>query len=203
MPFISDLRSGAMSGGSGEAAVVSAAAAQLLGELGLPNAVSAGVTDSKLADSQAGYEKGYTVSLAAHAGANMVQLAVGMLGSIMVASPESLIIDDEMVGAIMRSVRGVEVREEYLDVGMIRTVVDGDGHYLGHEQTRELMRTEYVYPRLADRSSVAEWRNAGSPTLWARAGDRLAEIMAGPPPGHLSAAAVARIRQHFDIRLDR
>ena len=87
MPFISDLRTGAMSGGGGEAAVASAAAAQLLAHLGLPSTVSAGMTDSKLADAQAGYEKGYTVALAGHAGADMINLSVGMLGSIMVASP--------------------------------------------------------------------------------------------------------------------
>ena len=102
-PLISDLRTGAMTGGSGEAAVASAAAAQLLNDLGLPSAVSAGITDSKVADIQAGYEKAYTVALSAHAGASMVQLAVGMLGSIMVASSESLVIDDEMCGAILRS----------------------------------------------------------------------------------------------------
>jgi trimethylamine--corrinoid protein Co-methyltransferase len=100
MPFISDLRTGAMSGGGGEAAIANAAAAQLLLHLGLPATVSAGMTDSKIADAQAGYEKGYSVALAAQAGADMINLSVGMLGSIMVASPEALLIDDEMCGAI-------------------------------------------------------------------------------------------------------
>ena len=47
MPFISDLRTGAMSGGSGESAVANAAAAQLLLSLGLPSTVSAGMTEFK------------------------------------------------------------------------------------------------------------------------------------------------------------
>ena len=80
MPFISDLRTGAMSGGSGEAAIASAAAAQLLRHVGLPSTVSAGMTDAKIADAQAGYEKGYTVALAAHAGADMINLSVGHVG---------------------------------------------------------------------------------------------------------------------------
>ena len=42
MSFVSDLRTGAMTGGGGEAAVASAAAAQLLNTLGLPNAGSVG-----------------------------------------------------------------------------------------------------------------------------------------------------------------
>ncbi len=201
MPFISDLRSGAMTGGSGEAAVISAAAAQLLNALDLPSTVSAGITDSKVADTQAGYEKGYTVALAAHAGASMVQLSVGMLGSIMVASPESLVIDDEMCGAILRSVEGVDTDAAHLDLDVIESVVTGDGHYLGHPQTLELMRTEFVYPRLADRSSVDEWVTAGSPSVWDRSRERVAEIMAAGRPGHLSPAAEARVRNAFDIRL--
>jgi len=58
LPFISDLRTGAMTGGSGESAVANAAAAQLLRCLDMPSTVSAGMTDSKLQDVQAGYESG-------------------------------------------------------------------------------------------------------------------------------------------------
>ena len=201
MPFVSDLRSGAMTGGSGEAAVTSAAAAQLLGDLGLPHAVSAGITESKLADNQAGYEKGYTVSLAAHAGADMVQLSVGMLGSIMVASPEALVIDDDMCAAILRSVRGVEVEPAYLDLDVIESVVTGDGHYLGHEQTLALMRSEYVYPEIGDRASVEEWVAAGEPSVWERAQRRVESILAAGPAGHLSAERDAAVRAAFPIRL--
>jgi len=201
MPFVSDLRSGAMTGGGGEAAIASAAAAQLMRELELPHAVSAGMTDSKTADAQSGYEKGYTVALSAQAGADMVQLAVGMLGSIMVASPESLVIDDDMSGAILRSVRGVEVDPAYLDLAVTEATVTGDGHFLGHEQTLELMRSEYVYPELADRSSVDEWVSAGSPDLWTKAVARVEEIVAAGRPSHLDLTAERAIRDHFDIAL--
>lgn len=201
MPFVSDLRTGAMVGGGGEAAVASAAAAQLLRTLEIPHAVSAGITDSKVADNQAGYEKGYTVSLAAHAGADMVQLAVGMLGSIMVASPESLLIDNDMSGAILRSVRGIETQPEYLDLAITEAVVSGDGHYLGHEQTLQLMRSEYVYPVLGDRSSVAEWVKAGEPSLVERAARQVEEILGAGRASHLSTESEATIRIQFDIEL--
>ncbi|MEM7093093.1 MAG: trimethylamine methyltransferase family protein [Actinomycetota bacterium] len=201
MPFVSDLRSGAMTGGGGEAAVTSAAAAQLLRAVGLPHAVSAGITDSKVADNQAGYEKGYTVALAAHAGADMVQLSVGMLGSIMVASPESLVIDNDMCGAILRSVRGVEVRADTLDLELIENVVTGEGHYLGQPQTLQLMRTEYVYPVLGDRESVDAWVAAGAPSLWDRARRRVADILEAGPATHLDHDADRRVRENFTILL--
>ena len=201
MPFVSDLRTGAMSGGSGEAAIASAAAAQLLAHVGLPSTVSAGMTDSKIADAQAGYEKGYTVALAAHAGANMINLSVGMLGSIMVASPEMLVIDDDMCGAILRSVRGIELDEDALDLDAIERVVTGEGHYLGETQTLARMKTDYVYPNLADRQSVDDWVDAGQQSVWERAQFRVSEILNGDEPHHLHKEAERKIREALPIRL--
>ena len=201
MPFISDLRTGAMSGGGGEAAIANAAAAQLLSHVGLPSTVSAGMTDSKLMDAQAGYEKGYTVALAGHAGADMINLSVGMLGSIMVASPEAMVIDNDMCGAILRSIRGIEVSDATLDLATVERVVTQDGHYLGEAQTLKRMKSDYYYPALADRQSVSDWIDSGRHSIWDRAQTRVAEILAGPAPTHISAEAEARIRDRFPIRL--
>ncbi|MDX1401612.1 MAG: trimethylamine methyltransferase family protein, partial [Kiloniellales bacterium] len=71
-PFVSDLRTGAMSGGSGEQGLLMAACAQMAQFYNIPCAVSAGMTDAKLPDFQAGYEKGYTELLSALAGANLI-----------------------------------------------------------------------------------------------------------------------------------
>ena len=201
MPFISDLRTGAMSGGSGEAAIANAAAAQILLSLNLPSTVSAGMTDAKIADAQAGYEKGYTITQSAHAGADMINLSVGMLGSIMVASPEMMVIDNEMCGAILRSVEGVGVRPEHLDLADIETVTSGDGHYLGHEKTLSLMRSEYLYPVLGDRQSVADWMEAGREDIWMKA-ERHVQNLLSNPATHLPPKIEDQIRQMFKIDLD-
>jgi len=201
LPFISDLRTGTMTGGSGESALANAAAAQLLRELELPSTVSAGMTDSKLEDAQAGYEKGYSVALAAQAGADMINLSVGMLGSLMVASAESLVIDNDMCGAILRGVRGIEVSDDLLDIDAIERVVSGEGHYLGEPQTLALMKSEYLYPELGDRQSVADWLDSGAESIWQRAQQRVQDLLREPPPAHLPAAVEDRIRASFDIRL--
>ena len=200
-PFVSDLRTGAMSGGSGEEGVLNAAAAQMANWLGLPSGVAAGMTDSKILDTQAGYEKGYTVTLAAHAGADMINLSVGMLGSIMVASPEALVIDNEMCGAILRSLRGVDVQADLIDLEAMERVVTGEGHYLGEPQTLALMKSEYLYPRLGDRQSVEDWIASGGISLAERAGEAVAEILAGEAPDHLPVTADRAIRARFPIRL--
>jgi len=54
-PFVSDLRTGAFTGGSGEEAVVSAGSAQMVNFYGLPSSVGAGMPDAKTPDYQAGY----------------------------------------------------------------------------------------------------------------------------------------------------
>lgn len=203
MPFISDLRTGAMTGGSGESAVANAAAAQLLQRLHLPSTVSAGMTDSKICDAQSGYEKGYSVALAAQAGADMINLSVGMLGSIMVASPEALVIDNDMCGAILRTVRGVEVSTELLDLESIERVVSTQGHYLGEPQTLSRMKTEYVYPDLGDRQSVDDWIKEGSLPIWDRARQRVQTILKQDRAIHLNEKADLKIREAFDIKLQR
>ena len=147
------------------------------------------MTDSKVADAQAG--------------ADMINLSVGMLGSITVASCEALVIDDDMCGAILRSVRGVEVRDELIDLEMIERVATGEGHYLGEAQTLARMRTEYVYPQLGDRRGVGEWIEAGRTSIWERARARVSEILATEAPDHLTQAADQAVRERFPIRLDK
>ena len=138
-PLVSDLRTGSFSGGSGEEAVLAAAAVQIGKFYDLPNSVGASMSDSKIPDAQAGYEKGVTTALAAHAGCNRVCEAAGMLGSLMGCAFEKLVIDNDMLGMVLRTVRGIEVTDETLSLDAIKEVALDPGHYLGHPQTLALM----------------------------------------------------------------
>jgi len=200
-PFVSDLRTGAFTGGGGEEAVVSAAAAQVINWYGLTSSVGAGMTDSKLPDNQAGYEKALAVALAAHAGCNNVSESAGMIGSLMGVSYESLVIDNDMLGAILRTVRGIEISDETLSVDVIRNAVHGDGHFLREPQTLELMRSEYEYPHLADRQPPNQWEDGGSPDIRQLAGMRVREILSTHYPQHIDAATDAKIRARYRILL--
>jgi len=95
-----------MTGGSGEQAILAAGVAQMGRYYGLSCGTAAGMSDAKLPDAQAGYEKGAAISLAAHAGANMVYETCGMYGSLLGCSFEGMVIDNDMLGAINRTVRG-------------------------------------------------------------------------------------------------
>ena len=200
-PFVSDLRTGAMSGGSGEEAVVNAAAAQLINWLGLPSGVPASMTDSKMPDAQSGYEKGLTVGLAGNAGANLIFESAGMLASLLACSPEQLVIDNDMMGAVNRTVRGIEVDEGTLSAGVIAEVIAGPGHFLGSAQTLSLMQTEYVYPIIGDRESPENWTDAGGLSALQVAHRRAREVLSEHYPEHITPDVDARIRRAFPIRL--
>ena len=202
-PFVSDLRTGAMSGGSGEEAIINAAAAQVVNSLGLPSGVAAGMCDSKLPDNQAGHEKANAITLAANAGANVIYESAGMLASLLSCSLEALVIDNDMLGSIMRTVRGIEVTPESLSTDVIREVVAGPGHFLGHAQTLSLMQTEYTYPEVGNRLSPDDWIDAGARSVDEVAHERVTRILTEHHPNHLDPARDAAIRERFDIRLDR
>ncbi len=202
-PFVSDLRTGAFTGGSGEQALLSAGMAQMMTFYDLPSGVAASMTDAKLPDNQAGYEKGVTTLLTALGGPTFVYESAGMLASLLGCSLEAMVIDAEMISTVRRCLRGIEVTEESLSVAVIEEAARGPGHFLGHAQTLALMQSEFVYPELADRASPEAWRERGAQDMWQRAKARVRNILSSHYPGHVTRAADERLRERFPIRLPR
>ena len=204
-PFVSDLRTGAMSGGSGEQALLSAACAQVHRHLGLPGGAAAGMADSKLPDMQAGWEQAISNTMAGLAGLNMVYESVGMHASLLGFSFDSLVLGDDMLGQVQRCVRGVEVADDDVSLDAMRQVCLGSadapppGHYLGHQQTLDRMQRDYVYPAVADRTSPKEWEENGRPDLLVRARARRDAIVASAPSTLLDAATESAIRARWAI----
>jgi len=108
-----------------------------------------------------------------------------------------------MLGSILRTVRGIEVNEETLSYHVIEQVVHGEGHFLRTGQTLGLMRSEYEYPALADRSTPGEWEAAGSPDIRLQAGERVKSILSTHYPQYIDPEIDARIRDRFPILLPR
>ncbi len=198
-PFVSDLRTGAMSGGSGEQALLTAACGQMAQYYDLPGGSASGMADAKLPDIQAGYEKGISNVMAGLSGLNLVYESAGMHGSLMGFCLESLIIDDDLIGQCLRCVRGIEVTDESLSVATIADVCqNGPGHYLGHEQTLNLMQTEYIYPQLGDRLSPKEWVEKDKPDIVEKAIAEKNRILTNSFPRHVSRELDGQIRQTFE-----
>jgi len=201
-PFISDLRTGSFSGGSGEEALVMSACAQIGRFYDLPTSVAASMTDSKLPDAQAGFEKGITAVTAGLAGANRILESAGMLGSLMGCSYEALMIDNDMLGMAQRVIAGIEVNEETLSLEVMREVALGPGHYLGQSQTLERMETDFLYPDLSDRLDSDSWEEQGSIDMMARAQQRVKQVLSAHYPDHLDKPGDAAIRRKFPILLE-
>ncbi len=200
-PMLTDLRTGAMSGGSAEGAIATAASVQMANYYRLPNSVIAGATDSKIADAQSGYEKSLTVTLAAQAGSNLITQASGMQASLMGCALESYVIDNDMLGVIMKSLAGIEVNDETLALQAINEVAHGEGHFLGRTETLERMQSDFVYPEIGDRRTINEWAADGSREIRSVAVDRTRQILQRHYPGHLTEELDRSLREKFDIRL--
>jgi len=181
-PFVCDLRTGAMSGGSAELGLLSAGCAQMHQFYGLPGGAAGGISDSKLPDMQAGWEQGITNLLAGLSGLNLVYESAGMHASLLGFCLPSLVMGDDIIGQVLRCVRGIEVTEDSLSIDVMKDVcLNGPGHYLGDSQTLRLMETEYVYPKVGNRMSPKEWQEAGRPGLMDRAMARTEAILSTAP----------------------
>jgi trimethylamine--corrinoid protein Co-methyltransferase len=200
IPGVADMRSGGYVGGAVEFGMMQAAAAQMAHFYGLPIYGSGGMTDSKLPDAQAGYEKMATLLLAAMGGCNYIHHAIGMISDMNATSLEQAVIDDEIVGMALRALRGVRVTDETLAVAAIDRVGPG-GHYLMDPHTVQFMRAELFHPSLADRQNRAAWKAAGSADARARAAARVEKLLRAHEPPGLPAEVDAEIRRRFDILL--
>jgi len=202
-PLVSDLRTGSFSGGSGEEALLAAAAVQMGNFYDLPTSVGAGMSDSKLPDNQAGFEKALTTALAGHAGANYIGEAAGMQASLMGCSFEALVIDNDMLGAVQRTIRGIEVTDETLSYELIAQTARGVGHFLGSDQTLAIMESEYLYPDVSDRRAAGDWEEGGSEDILHRAQTRVREILSDHYPAYIDPRLDEELRRRFPILLSR
>jgi trimethylamine--corrinoid protein Co-methyltransferase len=202
--FVSDLRTGAMSGGSPEQALLSSASAQMAQFYDLTGGTASGMTDAKIPDGQAGAEKGLNHALVGNSGANLIYESAGMHASLLGFSLESLVIDNDIIGAAQRTIKGIEVNEEKLSFEVIKDVcLNGPGHFLGSDQTLQLMQTEYLYPAVGDRKSPNEWTEQGSTDIAHRAHHRVEEILSTHFPAHIPEDVDAKIRSKFPVKLPR
>ncbi|MEL7117278.1 MAG: trimethylamine methyltransferase family protein [Pseudomonadota bacterium] len=201
-PFGLDLRTGAMSVGSGEQALLSAGCAQMHQFYGIPGGAAAGASDSKMPDMQAGWEQMCSNVMAGLAGLNMCYEAAGMHASLLGFCHESLILGNDLIGQAQRCVRGIEVDDETLAIDQIRDVcLGGPGHYLGTDQTLARMQTDHVYPELGNRMSPKEWDENQKPDLVAGAISKKEAILAERSLARFDPDVDKAIRAAFRIHL--
>jgi trimethylamine--corrinoid protein Co-methyltransferase len=201
-PLVIDLRTGAFCGGGGEITLLNAASAQLSNWLGLPSGAASSMSDSKAVDAQMGIEKALSAMAVGLSGCNMVYESSGMMASLLGASFEAFVVDDEMLSHVYRVLRGVEVNEETLGFEAIRDAVYGEGHFLGGAHTLSAMQRDYFYPsQMSDRDHPKAWEEKGAQHMWQRANQKARDILASHHPNYLQQDVDQKIRDRFNILL--
>jgi trimethylamine---corrinoid protein Co-methyltransferase len=166
--------------GGPEQAIFSVAMAQMGRYYGFPTYVNAGLTDSKLADAQAGVEVGITLALSASSGADIFG-HLGIVGADQGASLEMLVMQHEMVSYIERIMRSIDMSDDALGLDVIDRVGPG-GVFIDQEHTVEHFREELWFPQLMDRRFYQEWFDSGAASLAERCRERVEDVLRSHQP---------------------
>jgi trimethylamine--corrinoid protein Co-methyltransferase len=172
-----DLRDLKYLAGSVEMGMLSAAGAQMAQFYKLPFYATGGMTDSKMLDAQSGYESAVTSLLCALAGANFIHDAAGLMEFALTVCYEKFVIDNEILGMVMRAVEGIAVNDDTLAFNLIKKVGPG-GNFIAAKHTRRFMRREHFYTSVSDRNTRKEWEAKRSKSTWQRASRQVREVIA-------------------------
>ena len=163
--------------GSVEMGLLNAAGAQMAQFYNLPFYATGGMTDSKVLDAQSGYESALTSLLCALAGANFIHDAAGLMEFALTVCYEKYVIDNEILGMVMRAIEGITVNNDTTAFDLIKQVGPG-GNFVAAKHTRRFMRSEHYQPSLSDRDSREDWEVRGRKTTWRRAAEIVPQIIA-------------------------
>jgi len=178
---------------------MNAAIHQLAHHIGVPNYNSSGLTDAKIPDAQAGWEKALTTVLAAMGGSNFVHHAAGMLESMLAVAYEQFVIDDEIIGMCCKVLEGIKVDEEHLALEAISQVGPG-GSFITSPHTMTHMRREYYNGNgVADQDSRERWMEKGSQDTRTRAREIAKMILARKEKIHITVDIEQAIREKYEI----
>ena len=202
IPGMANLKTMGYSGGAVEFGMMNAAIHQLSNHIQVPNYNSAGLTDSKLPDAQAGYEKAFSALLASMGGSNYIHHSAGMLESMLTIAHEQFVIDDEIIGNCCKVLKGIDVDAEHLALEVIDSVGPG-GNFITDPHTMTHLRTEYYYGNgVTDRKSREKWEKDGCIDTRQRALDIAKKLLESPKPSYIPEKIDKAIRKKFNILLE-
>lgn len=201
IPGMANLRTMGYLGGAVECGMMNAAIHQLSDYLRVPNYNSSGLSDAKLPDAQAGWEKALTSVLAAMGGSNFIHHAAGMLESMLAVAYEQFVIDDEISGMCCKVLKGIEVDVEHLALEVIDSVGPG-GNFMSSPHTMAHMRKEYFQGNgVTDQRSRDKWEKDGSRDARERARAIARRLLAEAERPYIPEEIDRKVREQFEILL--
>jgi len=175
-----DMRSIHSMGGRPEAAMVSAVLGQVARFYGVASWGNGGLTDAKEPSPQAAAQKAMAMVASVFTNGSST-MDVGLLSLDEILSPEQMLYDVEVVSAVRRMVRPVEVNAETCAVEEIAEVGPG-GNFVGTDLTASRFREELWEPRIWDRQALQDWLKSGGRRERDRVKERIRALLAEPAP---------------------
>jgi trimethylamine---corrinoid protein Co-methyltransferase len=149
-----------------------------------------GHSDSKIIDGQAAADAQFSVLVALLARTNLNH-DVGYLESGLTASPEFVVLTNEIISQARHFAAGVRLDDDALALDVIRDVGPG-GQFLSHDHTLGLWRELWV-PQLFNRQRLDKWQMEGSRSVNDRLREVTVDLLDTHHPESTSAAVDAEI----------
>lgn len=186
---VPDMRSGVNLAGAVEIGLLGAAVAQLARHCGLPCLMSSG-TDAHAPGAQAMMERLMTLLLPALAGIDLINLTT--LETKMTFSLEQLVIEEEMLSAVERYLRGITVDDERLGLDLIHEI-GPRGAFVTADHTLRHFREELMTPGLSRHQPREAWEATGAPDMQTRAREEARRILTEHHSPSLTDDATAQL----------
>jgi trimethylamine--corrinoid protein Co-methyltransferase len=134
-------------------------------------------------------------------GSNYVHHAAGMLESMAAVAYEQYVIDDEIIGSCMKTLKGITVDAEHLALEVIDQVGPG-GNFMTTEHTMQHLRSEYFQGNgVTDRKNREQWEEDGSQDARDRAREIVKTILSCKEKSYIPKEIDRLIREKFNILL--
>ncbi len=192
-PSSFDMRKGTTPMGAIETMMIDSAYTQIGKFLNLPTHAYMGLSDSKINDSQSGFETGIGAILAALSGINVIS-GPGMLNFESCQSLEKLVVDNEICGMAYRLIEGISQRDEPIAKNLFEGFT-AETQFLSMPHTRQWYRQEHTFPKITDRDTYDYWVSLGRKSATERASVEVEQLLKENPHTPLDENIVRELRK--------
>ncbi len=196
LPVFADMRDGAYAPGAIEIGMMNAAVCQMARFYNVPAGGYLGLTNSKLTDAQAGFEKGMSPLMGALSGVDFIVMG-GLQDALMSFDFAQVLIDNEIARMIKRVRGGFGFSKESVSLQEIKDTGPA-GMFADNPETLERMHQATFMPELSDRKLREQWQLEGASTIHQRAMNKALEILSSTNSAALEPAVDERIRAEFE-----
>jgi len=179
-------------------AIITACMSNEIGKYyGIPTHAYLGTSESKVEDSQSGYETGLGLIMGILSRINVIS-GPGMLSQLNCQSLEKLVIDNEFCGSARRLIRG---SDDLLvdDIHELINTVGPGGDYLKQKHTRVNYRKKHLIPSdVLCRLNIHAWVDEGQKTTFDRARTIVDDILSQENITALSKSTLESVDQIYE-----